>query len=93
MDQTWILDRLSGSKIDRIPIKWIGMDQTWILTRLSGFKLDSNQSFLIANLILPHPSIKFFQPLHFTTFYPYSSQPPTPTVPHDKPHSCATQTP
>ena len=71
--------------MDSDPIKWIGMDKTWILTRLSGFKLDSNQSFLLANLILPHPSIKFFQPLHFTTFYPYTSQHSTPTVPRIQP--------
>lgn len=80
MDKTWILARLSGSKIDCSPIKWIGMDQTWILTRLSGSKLYSNQSFLLANLILPHPSIKFFQPptlhnilpLQFPASNPYS---------------------
>ena len=67
--------------MDSDPIKWIGMDKTWILTRLSGFKLDSNQSFLLANLILPHPSIKFpstptlhnILPLQFPVSNPYTS--------------------
>lgn len=81
MDKTWILARLSGSKIDCIPIKWIGMDRTWILARLSGSKVDFSPTFWIANLILPHPTIKFFPtptlhnilPLHFAASNPYTS--------------------